>query len=230
MAKYAATERTMKAAPLAVRVLHKSFQRHLQAENKAPRAVQSYTESLNRFAAFLQVQGMPTDPADVSREHVESFIADLLSTHKPATASNRYRALQTFYRRQVDEGEIAGSPMAKMKLPAVPEPPPEVLTEAQINRLLRECDGKTFEDRRDTAFIRLLLATGMRRAELADLKLDDLDLDLDQNWPSCSARDDGRAPARSARRRPWRSIAICRCAPSIATPIVRSFGWAMSGR
>ena len=71
---------------------------------------------------------MPTDPALVTREHVEAFVAYLLTRYRPATASNRYRALQTFFRWMVDEGEVASSPMAKMKPPAIPEEPPAVVT------------------------------------------------------------------------------------------------------
>ncbi len=177
MTRYAATDRAIQAAPSAFRALMLSFRRHLLAENKAPRTVQTYSESLNSFAAYLAAQGMPTDPALVAREHVESFVADLLTRYKPATASNRYRALQTFFRWMVDEGEVAVSPMAKMKPPAIPDAPPAVVTVAQLTRLLKACDGKEFADRRDAALIRLLLDTGMRRAELAGLTVADLDFD-----------------------------------------------------
>lgn len=178
MARFAATERDLAAISDSFRSYVLSWRRHLLAENKAPRTVQTYVESVNRFASFLAEQGMPTDPTLIAREHVEHFIADLLTRHKPATASNRFRALGTFFRWMLEEGEISASPMAKMKPPAVPETPPVVLTADQLNRLLRACSGTTFEDRRDTAFILLFLDTGMRRAELAGLTVDDLDLDL----------------------------------------------------
>ena len=35
--------------------------------------------------------------AAVSREHIEAFVTDLLARFKLATASVRYRALQTFF-------------------------------------------------------------------------------------------------------------------------------------
>jgi site-specific recombinase XerD len=46
-------------------------------------------------------------------------------------------------------------------------------------RLFQACTGKDFEARRDIALIMLLLDTGARRAEMAGLKLADVDLDLD---------------------------------------------------
>jgi integrase len=53
-----------------------------------------------------------------------------------------------------------------------------VLSEADLIRLLKACDGTTFEERRDLAAILLLIDTGMRLGELAGLSLEDLDLDL----------------------------------------------------
>jgi integrase len=64
-----------------------------------------------------------------------------------------------------------------MKPPQVPEKPVPVLTEDQLRSLLARCSGAEFEDRRDNAIIRLLADTGMRRAELLNMKVDDLDLD-----------------------------------------------------
>ena len=53
------------------------------------------------------------------------------------------------------------------------------MAEDGLRRLLAVCAGKTFEARRDTAIIMFLLDTGARRAELAGLRLADLDFDLD---------------------------------------------------
>jgi hypothetical protein len=47
---------------------------------------------LRLLSAFLAERGMPDDLADLSREHIEKFIADILTRSKPSTASVRYRA------------------------------------------------------------------------------------------------------------------------------------------
>jgi len=153
------------------------FARSLRAENKAPATVYTYTSAVAQFAEFLRGKGMPTAVENIRREHVGSFIEHLLATAKPATANNRYRGLQSFFKWLQQEGEIKESPMVNMKPPKVPEQPPPILDEQGIQRLLRVCSGSTFSDRRDTAIIRLLLDTGLRRAELAGLILDDLDPD-----------------------------------------------------
>ncbi|MSQ35531.1 MAG: integrase [Dehalococcoidia bacterium] len=85
--------------------------------------------------------------------------------------------MQQFFKWAVEEGEIAASPMARMKPLIVPEEPPAVLDEDALRRLLRACEGRGFEQRRDTAIIRLLLDSGMRRAEGAGLKVEGLDFE-----------------------------------------------------
>lgn len=163
--------------PVGYRSLTESFRRTLLAENKSARTVQTYGEALRIFGQFLIDRGMPTSPAGIHREHIEEFITELLRRYKPATASNRYRALQVFFKWLLEEGEIAESPMAKTKPPIVPEEPPPVLDMEAQRRLLKTCDGKVYEDRRDKAIILLLLDTGMRRAEIAGLKVGDVDFD-----------------------------------------------------
>ena len=153
------------------------FSRCLRAENLSDRTVEKYLEAVRFFADFLVRKGMPTQPSGLTREHVEAFIEDQLGKHKPATASTRFKALQRYFRWLLDEGEIRESPMAKMRCPRVPEQPPEVLSDDAIRKILKACSGTSFEARRDAAIIRLLLDTGLRRSELANLALSDLTLD-----------------------------------------------------
>jgi site-specific recombinase XerD len=158
-----------------------SFRRHLRAANLSPRTVTTYTEACEGLRRFLGARGMPTQVAAISREHVEAYVEDLLARWKPATANNRYRALQQFFRFLVDEGEIAESPMARMRPPKVPESPPPVLSDEELRSLLDACEGTGFEERRDTAIVRILIDTGARVAELAGLALEGENIvDLDQ--------------------------------------------------
>jgi integrase/recombinase XerC len=67
--------------------------------------------------------------------------------------------------------------MAKMRPPAIPEAMTAVLTDEEQRRLLKACEGRTFMDRRDLAIVSMFLDSGLRLAELSDLKLSDVDLD-----------------------------------------------------
>jgi integrase len=98
--------------------------------------------------------------------------------------------------RSTVDGEIERSAMETMSPPSVPEQPVPVLDLQQLSALLASCKGNTFENRRDTAIIRLFRDTGMRSGELIVLNLDDVDW---EQSPSRWARAAAVAPARLGR-------------------------------
>lgn len=152
------------------------FRKHLIAERKSPRTVESYGESVEQLARYLEAQGMPLAASGIRREHIESFLADLSATGRSAaTVALRYRSIQVFFRWLEDEGEISDSPMRKMKAPNVPVQPVPVLTETQIKAMLATAKGASFDERRDTALMLLFYDTGARLSEIANLTLEDVD-------------------------------------------------------
>jgi integrase len=76
-------------------------------------------------------------------------------------------------------GRARRQPDGQLRPPIIPEQPVPIVPEDGLRRLLGTCVGKTFEDRRDTALILLLVDVGPRRAELMGAKVADLDFDLD---------------------------------------------------
>lgn len=134
-------------------------------------------EAALQFLAFLQESGMPTEVTSLRREHIEGFEERLNGKWRPATVAARHRSLQQLFRWLVDEDIIGVSPMIKMRSPKVEDQPVDVLTDAQIRRLLAACEGTDFEDRRDSAIVRLLLDTGGRLSEITKLRYDPHDED-----------------------------------------------------
>jgi site-specific recombinase XerD len=168
----------VRPAPNSIIRLLPSWTISLQAQNKSPRTIGGYTESMRQFLAFLVESGMPTTVDGVRREHVESYIAHVLDRHKPSTAATRYKGLRIFFEWAREEGDITESPMRNMKPPAIPETMPNVLTDDEMRRVLKVCAGSTFANRRDLAIVWMLMDTGMRRAELAGLTVADIDWEI----------------------------------------------------
>jgi site-specific recombinase XerD len=155
------------------------WRRHLRAANKAPATIASYLRVGESFATYLRAQGMPSEATSLTREHVESFLGDLAERVSAATVAKHYRSLQQLFRWLTEDGEITRSPMERMTPPAVPEQPVQVLSDADLSALLDAAKGTSFENRRDTALLRLLIDTGARAAEVIGLAVDDLDFDQD---------------------------------------------------
>jgi site-specific recombinase XerD len=198
--------------------LNGSFGRTLRAEDKSERTVKSYTEAVRLFAAFLAERDHPLTVEAITRDDVRAFVADQLERWKPLTALNRYRGLQAFFKWAVAESELETSPMAGMNPPQIPDEPPPVLTDDELRRLLRACEGRDFTDRRDAAILRLFLDTGVRVSEAAGILLPATST-WTTRWSSSSARaaGPGRSPLAARRPLPW--TATCGCAPAIRSPI-----------
>lgn len=77
------------------------------------------------------------------------------------------------------EEEVEHSPMDKTKPPQVPEKPVPSSGTTTSSRSSTSAGGREFTSRRDTAIIRILFDTGARLSEVADLLIDDLDVDVD---------------------------------------------------
>ena len=153
-----------------------SWELSLQAGNKSPKTLRVYGDTARMFATFARDKLGVTEARKVTRETVETFIADQLARFKPTTASVRFRSLQQFFKWLAEEGEIERSPMATMKPPIVPEVPVPVVADDDLRKLLKVCEGATFEHKRDLAILRVMIETGTRLAEVAGLNLDDVDM------------------------------------------------------
>lgn len=169
-----------------LRAMAESFKRSLRANDKAETTIKAYMMPVNGFIAFATSMGMPREMSGIKREHVESYLLHLKEREginngagtgrklSPAYRLKQYKGLKIWFDWAVEEEEIKRSPMEKIKAPRVGEIPVPVITDDDLRRLLKVCDGKEFYERRDLAIIRLLIDTGMRRAEIGNLKVQDI--------------------------------------------------------
>lgn len=148
---------------------------HLRARNRSRGTIDSYLGVGEALCAWLDQAGLPSEHTAITRATLEKYLAAMHERVAPATVAKHYRSLQQLFRWLVVDGELDRSPMETMSPPAVPEQPVPVLDLDVLAKLLKAAAGNTFENRRDTAIIRLLLDTGMRAGELVGLTLDDID-------------------------------------------------------
>lgn len=167
------------AFPCELADLADEFALSLRATNHSPATVAKYAEFIRQLIAFLHERGLPTDAAGVRREHVDAYLVEVGERRgwKPSTTRTAFASLQQFFKYLAEEGEVAESPLARMRPPKLAEEPVAVLSDDQLVRLLKTCTGKGFEERRDQAILRLFVDTGMRLSELTFITTEDLDLD-----------------------------------------------------
>jgi site-specific recombinase XerD len=154
-----------------------SWLRSLRVRNLSPATLKVYERSARFLIDYLLREHPTVTPDRITREHVETFLADYSTGRSAATASQVFRSLQQWMRWLVREGEIDADPMGAMIPPLVPETPVPILTDDELRALLASCEGRRLVDRRDMALFRLLIDTGGRLSEISHLQVDDVNLE-----------------------------------------------------
>jgi len=167
--------------------LFKSYTRSLRGDipPKSPKTISTYTEAAERYVRWANGQDLVSaDPKEATREGLREFFTDLNETRSASTASTTFKALTSFYKWCLREGELETSPMATLQSRKVGDIPVPLVETDDLKLLLATCKTKAgasyhdqFTDRRDLAILMVLLDSGLRRAELAGLTLADYDLD-----------------------------------------------------
>lgn len=149
----------------------------LDSNGKAKKTIRSYADSAKAFVRFLEAQEFPTDSQDVEAPHIRRFLIAERERTSPASAATHYRNLRVWWGWIQAEGERTWqSPMATVAKPKVPAKVRNYISDDDTRALLKVCAGGGFEDRRDTAIIRILMDNGARVSGVANIMLKDLDL------------------------------------------------------
>lgn len=158
----------------------KSFERHLRAEGKSEKTVETYGEAVNQLIRRVADEGID-HPRQIGRHHIEEYMVAVLDNDRLgrfATANNRFRSLQQFFRwLQKAEKAIFENPMAEMNPPKVPDKPVPLLADVELRRILGTCRTGSFEELRDEALIRLVADSGARRSEALSIECVGIDID-----------------------------------------------------
>lgn len=145
----------------------------MRAERKSPATIASYTEGVNAFLRWSERVGITPE---LSKNTVQAFTADLLDAGaEAATARARHMALRRYAAWLADEGEIDENPLLNVKPPKLDAKVVEALSDDQLRRLIKACEGKRLIDRRDEAIVRLMAETGLRAGELIGMQVADVD-------------------------------------------------------
>lgn len=141
------------------------------------RTVEGYVEVAAMFGRYLDGIAFAGDFTDVTVDEVNGFLTGYRKTHTVGGTNTKQRRLKTFYAWVELTYDEAVSPFRSGRVvhyrPSAP--PPATLGEGVIEDILATCAGRAYEDVRDTAMLQLLL-TGVRRAELQHLWVEDIDL------------------------------------------------------
>ena len=153
-----------------LRDAHDEFKNFLKQNNKSVSTVVAYGKDIDQLIAFLE-DLQRNHIHEVSKEDIEAFLAKLSSEgYTPKSISRKINSTRTFYRFLKVSEYITDDPSLLVSHPKYQLAPPRILNPMEY-RALRDAARN---DNRMFAVIELLLQTGIRIGELANLKLSDI--------------------------------------------------------
>ena len=153
-----------------------SYLEHLKIRKQSESTVRIASMQLKHLALFLKEE--KKELHDLSTDDLYRF-REVLEARGlgPSTVDHTLRRLRTFFNWLTETGEIFMNPYAGLKLGRAPVSRPRVPTEAEMKRLLAQPDVTNKIGLRDRAILEMLYSTAIRRSELINLSITDVDLD-----------------------------------------------------
>ena len=169
----------------------------LQADGRAARTHEYYSKPLRHFLRYADEKGWHEDISHIDTQRLREFLswttsrvyehgagngARLVRRGKPTSAWSYFRALRRLFNWAVDEGFLEISPVDKIRFKAPKAPPVEPYSPDELKKFLAVCEldirnGARFTGLRNRAMLLVFLDSGLRKSEMAGLKLRALNLE-----------------------------------------------------
>ena len=150
--------------------LEKSYSKH---------TVTAYRTDLIAFKDFCVVSYNQENLTEIKYGHVRSWVVSLVAADISNNTINRkVSSLKSFYKFLQKTSQIESNPLSKHKALKVAKKVQVPFTSREINAVLENMDGdQGFDLCRNKLVVELLYSTGMRRAELINIKEVDVDIE-----------------------------------------------------
>ncbi|MDH7475975.1 MAG: tyrosine-type recombinase/integrase [Microgenomates group bacterium] len=167
--------------------LLKRFLDFLKDQERSDFTRVAYKKDLEQFIGYLSTKEK-SDIREVKKEDIEGFINKLLAeNYTKKSASRKLNSIRSFYRYLKNEKIIEQNPSLDISHPKYMQSPPRIFSKLEY-RALRDVAK---EDPRTYALVEILLQTGLKIGELANLRFSDI------KEESLYIRSYGKSPARS---------------------------------
>src|SRR3954464_9019859 len=159
------------------------FLAYLELERGLSRnTLEAYRTDLQQFGVWLDAHGHWA--LEVTHTQLTEFIGQLGTGERgkgkavaPATVQRKVACLRSFYRHLRREEILEHDPTAELRAPRTAHKLPQVLSRAEIKRLLEAPRGTEPRSLRDRALLELMYACGLRASEAIGLEVSDVDLE-----------------------------------------------------
>jgi site-specific recombinase XerD len=157
--------------------------------HRSPLTVDAYTRDLHEFGAWLQKLPHSESPMErhypelrtATRSDINRYIMHLSGPRgcKGTTVRRKLSSIKALYKYMKREDLREDNPAGDMEAPPIERKPPSHLPVPEVSALLRtkpKAKRPQWQRIRDNAIMELLYASGIRRAEVSSINLDNVNL------------------------------------------------------
>lgn len=151
--------------------------------NASPNTIRSYEKDLSDFINFLKVydEAAANEPGRVNRFAIRAWLGELSEQGLTKSSIGRkISTLRSFFKFAFRRGYINENPAALVSIPRKEKILPKSILPSEIESMFDNMPEDTETDLRDRAVMELFYATGIRRAELIGLNVQDVDFKASQ--------------------------------------------------
>src|SRR3989344_86477 len=153
-----------------IRDAHSEFKKYLGENKRSASTIVAYGKDIEQLVSFLE-ELQKNHIHEVNKEDLEGFLAKMTKNgYTPKSISRKINSTRTFYRFLKVNEYVTDDPSLLISHPHYELAPPRILTPTEY-RALRDAARN---DPRMFSIIEILLQTGIRIGELANLRLSDL--------------------------------------------------------
>jgi integrase/recombinase XerD len=154
----------------------RNFETYLRLEKSlSENSIEAYLGDVIKLENFFIEKGIDISPISVSYPDLKEFLGWYAVTNKNTRTQSRVLSgIRAFFRFLLIEGEIDENPASLIESPKIGLKLPEVLSVAEIDRIIEEIDLSKPEGHRNKAIIETLYGCGLRVSELVNLRLTDI--------------------------------------------------------
>lgn len=149
---------------------HQQFIGHLKGKSRSSATILAYGKDIEQLVTYLEGLGK-TDSIQASLEDLQSFMEGLAKeSYTAKSISRKTNSTKTFFKFLKVSGYITEDPAVSLEHPKFENKPPRILIKLEYRALRDASRG----DARIYAIIEVLLQTGIRIGELAQLRVEDV--------------------------------------------------------
>jgi len=150
-----------------------------KSENVTARTLETYDTVLKKFLDYLFSKNI-LDISEVDVICIREFFVMLQDNGLRGITQHRYfRVLRTLFLFLYQNDYINNNPMKNVKPPKVEKKPMRTFTAQEITKLLNAFDKNTFTGFRNYCMFCLFFSTGIRKGELINLAMADINITND---------------------------------------------------